>query len=236
MKTRKPADQPTSVPIAPAPGAEQVIGYRRDGGQRTDDGTYPNVGEERAKVDERAAASAFTGEFPSANRSSDAPDYSPALRRVVETIFLKEDEIEATARDLVVELRIGDARNDYGTVMRRLDEAEDNARKAHRLWVTARAERERYELDAQAIEGALRERAIALINSDRLDEKVATGKSKTVTEADVKLKIASQFADEWTALEHERSRLKLAVEHFEHQVGNWASRCRSLQTIAGKLR
>jgi hypothetical protein len=227
MKTRKPI--PEGGPLSE--GQKLADGLER--ARRTDDGTYPDVGEHRSKVEERAS---FTGDFPSAQRSSDSPEYSDALGRVVETIFLREDEIESAARELVAELKIGDSRNDYGTVMRRLDEAEDNARKAHRLWVTARAERDRYEMDAQVIEGALRDRAIALLNADRADEKVATGKSKTITEADVKLKIASQFHDEWSSLENDRSRLKLTVEHFEHQVGNWASRCRSLQTIASKLR
>jgi hypothetical protein len=52
----------------------------------------------------------------------------------------------------------------------------------------------------------------------------------------VKATIAQHFPDEYTALQGDRGRLKLAVDHLEHQVSNWSSRCKSLQTIASKLR
>jgi hypothetical protein len=221
-----------------------------DGGRRTEDGTYPNVEEERLKSAERPTAAdvattsfrapvtedPFATSFPSAQRASDKPDYSPALRRVVESILLVEDEIEATAKRLVAELRIGDARSDYGTVMKRLDEAEDNARAAHRLSVTARAELERFETNARVIESALREKALERLEHDRAAAKAATGKSKDITETDVKATIAQHFADEWSALSSDRGRLKLAIDHLDHQVSNWSSRCKSLQTIASKLR
>lgn len=234
MQSRK---KPGSLTIEPLPKSD--VPFYEDAKQTSDIAAAKAVESVGSYVNElgaHAAADEYSRPFPSAQRASDKPDYSPALRRVVESIFLVEDEIEATAKRLVAELRIGDARSDYGTVMKRLDEAEDNARAAHRLSVTARAELERFETNARVIESALREKALERLEHDRAAAKAATGKSKDITETDVKATIAQHFADEWSALSSDRGRLKLAIDHLDHQVSNWSSRCKSLQTIASKLR
>lgn len=234
MQSRK---KPGSLTIEPLPKSD-VPSYE-DVKQTSDLAAakaVESVGSYVNEIGAHAAADEYSRPFPSAQRAADKPDYSPALRRVVDTVFLVEDEIEATAKRLVTELKIGDQRSDYGTVMKRLDEAEDNARAAHRLSVTARMELERFEINARVVESALREKALARLEHDRAASKAATGKAKDITETDVKATIAQHFPDEYTALQGDRGRLKLAVDHLEHQVSNWSSRCKSLQTIASKLR
>jgi outer membrane murein-binding lipoprotein Lpp len=217
MRTRKPAGQETEPPEAKV---ERISAELRALDSREDQLEAENS---RSEV--------FKG-FPSAQSKNDSPEYSPAMRRLVERIFLAEDEIEAAAKRLESALVIGEKRSDYGTVMRALDEAEDNARLAHRLMVTAKMERDRYELSAEVVMAAMRSAAKDTLEKEKRDHE----NKKMITDADVLSRMASIYTDEWEQLGSDRRSLDLAVKHLEHQVDNWSSRCRSLQTIASKLR
>jgi hypothetical protein len=164
------------------------------------------------------------------------PKMSPWVRRLVESVFLKSDEVEASSERLRREMSLGDRRTDYGSVIAALDRAEENVRLAFELAITIKAERDAYEISVQVVEAGMRARAIEQLDRERADAKQAGGKSKTITEADVSLKIAALYTDEWENLVFERRRMELAVRFHDHQVENWGSRCRSLQVLAQKLR
>jgi hypothetical protein len=176
--------------------------------------------------------------FPSNQPSGpeETPVVAPWAKRLVETVFLRADEIEQTAQRLREEISLREQRSDYGSVIASLDRAEENTRLAFQLSVTLKAERDSYENSAKVVEGDMRDQAVARLNEDRAKDKADNGKSKAITEADVELKIAKLFHDEWESLANERRRLELAVRYYDHQVEIWASRCRSLQVLATKMR
>jgi hypothetical protein len=170
--------------------------------------------------------------FPSAQPQGDGPKLTPAMSRIVERTFLADDELEDADVRLTKALSIGERRGDYGTVMKALDEAEDHARLAMRLSLSAKLQRTRFELDAEVVAAAMRTEAVHALD----EEKRTGGRTKQVTDADVVSKMASLFTDEWQSLADERRRLELTDRRLEHQVENWSSRCRSLQAIVNKLR
>jgi hypothetical protein len=220
MRTRKPATDVNPARVAQAVQAAHEAAVD----------SIDAVAKEPAAEPPRPGYDPKRG-FPSAQPGGKA-ELGPAMRRIVETVFLRGDEMEAAAERLIGELRIGEGRGDHGTVIRRLDEAEDNARLAHQLLISAKLEQDRYNLENEANLGAMRAEARAHLEA----EKVAEKRTKLITDADVLAKCATLFEDEWPRLQHEARKLELAVRHLDHQVANWASRCKSLQVMAGKLR
>lgn len=160
------------------------------------------------------------------------PKLGAPMQRLVEKTFLLEAEVDAAADRLTGDIVIGPGRADYGTVMSHLDRAEENARLAFRLMVTGKREREAFEADAEVQTSAMRNEAVRHLEEEKKDG----SRTKQITDADVLSKMAALFGDEWKSLALARRSLDLTVKALEHQVDNWASRCRTLQTIASKLR
>jgi hypothetical protein len=175
-------------------------------------------------------------DFPSAQPKDDVPQMAPWARRLVETAFLKSDEIEEAARRLRGEISLGERRTDYGSVIEALDRAEENTRLAFQLAITIKAERDLYEKSATVIEGEMREKAKYDLEASSELAKKSGGKPKAITNDDVVAKMATLFRDEWEGLSGDRRKFELTVRFYDHQVEVWASRCRTLQTIATKLR
>lgn len=129
-------------------------------------------------------------------------------------------------------LTIGEQRADYGTVLRALDQAEDNARTAHRLYVGAKVERERYLMDAAVVTGAMWSKA-----TDALQREKADGlRNKQITDGDVRAMAATLFPDQWRENELGVVKVKAMEEHLLRLADLWASRCRSLQVVLSTLR
>jgi len=154
----------------------------------------------------------------------------PHMARIFETLF--QVDIWENFKRLKAALRVGEKHRDYATLMKALDEAEDNARLAHSLFVNAKLVAERFETDALLIEAGMRKEATALLQG----EKTAGRLSKAITDADVVAQCATMFPDEWTRIQVDRRQHKLTVSHLEHLVTCWTSRCRSLQTMVAKVR
>ena len=167
--------------------------------------------------------------WDSANRKGDAalePEFGAIIERLVVEHPLAEYERLEKA------LRVGEGRAEHGTVAKHLDDAEHNARRAHRLWQAAILERRRWEMDNDVVFSAMRSEATRSLQH----EKEQGTRTKQITDADVEARIASLFPDEWRKQEVQRARVKSMVDSMQNLTELWASRCRSLQTIHGKQR
>ncbi len=167
--------------------------------------------------------------FPSANAATEVP-MSSGFERIVETVFIKD--VWETYEKLEAKLRIGDERKDYGRVMRELDDAEGNARLAHRLWSTAMVAREEWELRNEVIFAAMKKEAHRQLQ----DDKDAGHRSKMITDADVTAQVALIYPDEYQHQEVKRKKVKAMEKSMEDLAAKWDSRCRTLATLATKLR
>ncbi len=157
------------------------------------------------------------------------PVHGRGYDRIVERVFDLPDP-DDEYRALEAALVVGDREHD--SLAAALDRAEDNARRAHRLYVAAKLDRDRYEADAEVVTAALREQA-----TDVLQQQKAAGlRSKAITDADVLAQCAAMHPDEWRDIVDRRSRARLTVEHLERLADLWVSRCRSLTALLSARR
>jgi len=152
-------------------------------------------------------------------------ELSPQMERLVETVFDLPD-VDAEYRALEAQLTMGESRSDYGTVLEALDRAEDNARRAHRLFVCASLERKRYLLEREVVEAAMHKEAVASLKKSEDKVTIDATQARTV----------ELFGDEYQAGEEKKKRVELSVAHLEQLAFTWSSRCRTLQTILGSMR
>lgn len=156
---------------------------------------------------------------------------APAFARILEHVY-KVDPWKDYS-ELEDALKIGGrGYTDHETLMGALNGAEDNARVAHQLYCAARAEQERWELNAQVVEGVARRAVLRDLEA----EKEAGQRKKQITEADVSAYIQLKYPDEYDRLRLTRLKLRKLVEHMERLAELWSSRCRSLQAMLGKSR
>lgn len=165
--------------------------------------------------------------FSYANKS---PEASEAFDRVTERIFTVDildsfDYVES-------KLKIGLQRTDYGTLLESLDEAEENARIAHKIYAAAKVERESWDIDAEVIKSAIWKAAKSSLEGDK-----AAGKlTKQITDADVRSECAALYPDEWKRLSIREKKYRMAEEHLQHLAELWKIRCKTLQTMISTLR
>ena len=183
--------------------------------------------EMQKSAENEAAAENF--DFDHANRPEVEP-MRPDLDKVIESIFV--NDIHETWQELEAGLRVGEKRSEAGVMLKALDEAETNARKAHRLFITAKIAHEEWEKTNEPVFGAIWNRA----NRELQEEKDSGQRSKQITDADVRAKAAVMYPDQWKAQEVKRARAKATVESLSHLSDTWLSRCASLQKMYGKSR
>lgn len=171
-------------------------------------------------------------ESPAANVQDfvapDAPLEVPLtgdFMRIVESIYI--DRPFESYKRLEQALVLGETRGDYGSLVKALDEAETNAREAHRLWMTARLERVRWEKDNEMVRAAMRQEATRHLEQ----EKEAGARKKQITEADVEGTCNALFPDEWKHQEMKREKVKAMEETTKNLCERWSSRCAGLQTM-----
>jgi hypothetical protein len=158
------------------------------------------------------------------------PPKLPAVQRIIDSVF--EVDFGQTWKQLHDALVVGDHRSDLGNVRRSLDHAEDNARKAHKLYCGMRVELERYEIDAEIVFAPMRGEATDLLQA----QKVAGTRTKQITDADVEATMAELHPDEYRRVKLDRKKFRLAVDHAEELGKSWNSRCRSLQSMLHSIR
>lgn len=123
-------------------------------------------------------------------------------------------------------------RADYATLVDALDAAEDNARRAHRLYCNACVALDAFELDARIIEGGLREQAIATLTH----QKAEGVRTKQITDPDVQAEMARAHHDEVRELGQRRAKSKRMVDHFERLADLWKARARALEVMVSTMR
>jgi hypothetical protein len=150
---------------------------------------------------------------------------APQFERLVTSVFDVSD-IDQEFEDLKRQMVLGEQRSDYATVLRALDEAEDNARRAHRLFVNAQLEEKRFRLEREIVEAAMHKGAVASMKESG---------DKVTVEA-TQARMVELYAEEWREGEERKARVKGTVSHCEQLAFFFSSRCRSLQVILQSLR
>jgi hypothetical protein len=165
--------------------------------------------------------------FASANKG---PGVHADFERIVETIY-QVDAFKDYA-ELEQSLEVGDQRGDYRTLTEHLDKAERRARRAHALYLGAKLELARWELDSEVTLAGMRKQA-----SEALEEEKQRGeRKKMITNDDVRSRMGEMFPDEWRHQELKRVKLKGTVEHLERLAELWKVKCFSLGTMLSNLR
>lgn len=170
-------------------------------------------------------------DWGNANKAAELP-IPAGFARITERLVRLDGDPEAEYERLEAALRVGEDRAERGAVLKALDEAETNARAAHRLWQVARLEVEAWELKNAPIFGAMRGEATRALQR----EKESGSRNKTITEADVEAMCAVLHPDEWSAQQARRSRAAAMVKSLEHLCEVWNRRIQTLQTMFGKQR
>lgn len=212
-----PADPPPGGPLGSEPPfAEPAGGSRKP----------PS----RAKA-EAAAGSLFTP--ASVARGEEALPFAaqaepgPGFGRIIERVFdLPDPEAEYQA----LEAALGAGSREQDSVAQALDGAEDYARRAHRLYVNAKVDLERFQADCDTVEGAMREQAVAALTV----EKERGVRTKQITDADVRHRAAVMYPDEWRDALNRKAKGEGAVKHLERLADLWQGRCRSLAALLGR--
>lgn len=148
---------------------------------------------------------------------------------IVTKVFDLPNPEEAFDR-LLEALRVGT--REFDSLQEAIDNAETNAREAHRLYVCAREQQEAFMIDAKIVEGAIRERAMGSLQA----EKASGQRAKAITEADVEAKATTLFPEEWRELRMREVRARKMVEHLEHLAGLWKGRCFTLASMLSSRR
>lgn len=168
---------------------------------------------------------------PGAASSNDGPTMGVGYERIIARTFDIDEWAEFEAIESA--LRVGNpTRAEYGILVTALDDAEDNARRAHRLYCNAVVAHELFEVDARVIEAGMRDQASAELER----EKVEGSRSKAPTIADIEARMATLFTDEVRSLAERRAKAKQSVAHLERIADLWRSKCRSLQVMVEKSR
>ncbi len=162
--------------------------------------------------------------FQSANLG---PEVGEDFNRIVETLYAADAFKDYD--DLERNLEIGDQRGDRATLREALDKAEARARRAHKLFMGAKLELVKWELDARKVEAAMRQKATEVLKND-------PERTKRVTNDDVEAQMVESFPDEVASQEIKRAKLKGVTESLEHLTRRWDMKCGDIRTLLETLR
>ena len=182
----------------------------------------------REEAKERATADGFANFARST--VGDLPMVSGDFARIVDRVY-RVDALKDYDR-LEKAIRLGAARADRGSVMAAVDDAEDNARLAHGLFLNARVERVAWEAEAEVVMSSIRSEANRALQA----EKTEGARNKAITDADVRSKMASLHPDEFRAYEERSAKLRGTEDHLARLADLWQSRCASTRVLADKSR
>lgn len=173
----------------------------------------------------RAAA----GKGPRPKPWSVEPKMGRSFEALVEIIVPEQGiDIEAEYAELDKVLQIEGALTP-AVVREHLNAAEKRAMRAHRLFVSAKLEARRFELDCEEALGAMREEATSELQA----EKNKGERNKSITEADVRGRAATLHPDEWASINGQLERAKRTIAQLEHFSDLWKGRRFSLSALLG---
>ena len=158
------------------------------------------------------------------------------MTTIIETMVV--NDFEGQFKRLSDGLKLGPEKcNDKGIIRQALDSAEDNARLANLLYLSARQEADVWKADNEPIIGQMYSDAREAIESE-IDEKakLKLARKSTITNEDVKAKAATMHPTEWARHTKELGRIAAMVDHLEELVSLWKQRCKSLEVLLGTMR
>jgi hypothetical protein len=189
----------------------------------------PAPTESSANLDEVVGRETNPFNFESANARRGAKmrdDFS----KITETVFVTD--LHETWKKLREALTVGEKRSDHGTLQTALDRAERNAHDAHRLYVTAKIAFDEWDAENASVVGAMWSEATRSLQQEK-DQGL---RAKQITDGDIKARAATLFPDQWKSNEVSKAKYKATVDSLSNLSEQWNSRCRTLQTMMGKLR
>lgn len=164
-----------------------------------------------------------------ARRASDV-DLRSDLVNIVEMVWI--EDMFAAWQQIKASLVIGPRRSEHGILTKKLDEARSLSYEAHRLYVTAKREYDRWELENQATNSALWNAATRELEAERKEG----SRSKPLTDKDVTAKVMTLHPDEYIAQETKRNAVKLAVENMTSLVKEANEHVEDIRILLAKLR
>ena len=178
-----------------------------------------NVQESRKKLDS----------FLKSSRNA-LPRLPATYEAIVNSVFSEDPEGDFDA--IVQSLRIGEKRTDRNTLLKANDDAEDCARRAHRLYLSALLAVQGWKLDVEVLTASMRSEATRELQR----EKTEGLRSKQITDADVVAKMAVLHPDEFRDRELFITRLDGMVEHLRKLADLATMRCTKTQTMINGIR
>src|SRR5574341_1251099 len=148
------------------------------------------------------------------------PKMAPKVQRVVTHVF--NIDVADAYEKLEGELALDDALTPQA-VRRALNRVERYAQLAHQLYIASKVEQEVFEVQSEKVLGAMRTQAVEKLSL----EKEAKLFTKQITEADIKLRMADMFPDEWDEIQARRLRFSGTVEHLDNRLLARQSRLRA---------
>lgn len=135
-------------------------------------------------------------------------------------------DVDAEYAALEAELEIVEALTPE-VVRAALNRCERNAKRAHRLYVLARVQLDRFRIDTEVALGAMRDEAVGELTT----EKAAGVRTKQITDADVASRAAALHPDEWREISEGLARAEAMLKHFERFSDIWYRRSWSLGSL-----
>jgi hypothetical protein len=190
------------------------------------------VDEFQAAIEHSARARAEQSVKPEAPAESPAeqfikgPRLSRGFERIVERTFDLPDPL-AEYDELEKSLKLGEQRSDYGSLVKGLDEAEDNALRAHKLWCCARVEQVAFDREFEVWQAPIWATSTAKLQ----EQKDKGARAKAITDADVRACCAEHYPEEYRENATRAERVKLMVDRAKELAELWKKRCGSLQSL-----
>ncbi len=151
------------------------------------------------------------------------PKLGGGFDRVQHVVIDESVDVEAEYAALEAELEIKEALTPE-VVRAALNRCERNAHRAHRLYVLARVQLDRFRIDTEVALGAMRDQAVAELTI----EKTAGVRTKQITDADVASRAASTHPDEWRDISEGLARAEAMLKNLERFADVWYRRSWSL--------
>lgn len=168
--------------------------------------------------------------FPTAQKAGSDPDLRADLRQIVETHWV--EDMNASWQRIRAALKVGVNRSKHGHLHKALDVARDLSQEAHGLWMTAKLEGRRWENANEVTHGKMWNEATRALQHEK-DQGL---RSKQITDADVRAKVATLYPDEFAAQEFDREKIKLTVDRMGALAKDASEKCEDLRVMLAKLR
>lgn len=152
------------------------------------------------------------------------------LDRIVVSVL--NCDIDGEYERLTNSLKLRGGRGDRGIVQQSIDEAEDNARIAHQVYINAKLVKEAYESKVEPVIAGMWASARQLLEK----EKTEGLRTKQITDNDVKYKVIEMYGDEYSSQQTKLRQYDQTIKHLEHIVQVWNSRCNSVRKLSDLLR